>query len=238
MAKTINDFKSNIDNLSRPNRFEVNFFGPDGLKLEGVRCDTAVLPGRNIVTQDFSEYGSFRKYPYLVDYDGGQVQFSFYCDNSFIDRAIIEAWQQSVFDGDFNFNYYKDYIGEVTITQLDQQLEGAVKFTLFEAYPLMIQNQQLDAANADGIQKFNCSFAYRTWESEYIHKPKPFGGINVGSAALQAALDILRLGARNSNRAARVLGRLNNAVGKIERINKKTQRIFGSDILGTLGIGD
>ena len=100
------------------------------------------------------------------------------------------------------------------------------------------QDAVYDAANADGIQKFNCSFAYRTWESEYIHKPKPFGGINVGSAALQAALDILRLGARNSNRAARVLGRLNNAVGKIERINKKTERIFGSDILGTLGIGD
>lgn len=238
MVRTIDNFKSNIDNLARPNRFTVNFFGPEGLSLEGLRCDTAVLPGRNIVSQDFSEYGSYRKFPYLVDYDGGQVQFSFYCDNSFIDRAIIEAWQQSVFDADFNFNYYKDYIGEVEIIQLNNNNEDAVKFRLFEAYPLMIQNQQLDMATTDAIQKFQCSFAYRTWESEYVHSPKPFGGINVGSAALDAARTILRLASRNSNRASRLLGRIEGAVGKIDRLNKKTERIFGKDVLGTLGIGD
>lgn len=235
MARTINDFKGNVDNLARPNRFSVDFFGPEGLNLEGLRCDTAVLPGRNIVSQDFSEYGSYRKYPYLIDYDGGQVQFSFYCDNSFIDRAIIEAWQQSVFDADFNFNYYKDYIGEVHITQLSNNNEDAVKFTLFEAYPLMIQNQQLDWSSTDSIQKFSCSFAYRTWESEYVHSPKPFGGINVGTAALESARTILRLAARNSDRASRLLGRLEGAAGKIQRISRKGNRI--KDVLNSLGGG-
>lgn len=232
----IDELKSNLGQPARPNKFYVNFFGPEGLTLEGLRCDTAVLPGRNIVSQDFSEYGPFRKLPYLIDYDGGQVQFSFYCDQSFIDRAIIEAWQQTVFDGEFNFGYYNDYIGKVEIVQMDNAGGDAVKFTLEEAYPLMIQNQQLDMASTDTIQKFQCSFAYRYWESEYIYQPaEGLGGLNKGRAALDAARSLLRLGARNSKKAARMLGRLESTVGKVERISNKANRI--NDVLNSLGGG-
>ena len=39
----IDKFKANFDIGARANRFQADFFGPSGLSLEGLRCDTASL---------------------------------------------------------------------------------------------------------------------------------------------------------------------------------------------------
>ena len=70
----------------------------------------------------WGEYGQKRSMPHAVN-DGGETTFSFFCDQTFADRLIIEAWQSLVYTaGEGNqlqptFAYYNDYIGQVDITQ-------------------------------------------------------------------------------------------------------------------------
>ena len=92
----IDRFVSNFDTGARANRFQADFFGPMGLSLEGLRCDTASLPGRTIETTPWSEYGQKRQMPNAVN-DGGETAFTFNCDQAFADRLIIEAWQSLVY---------------------------------------------------------------------------------------------------------------------------------------------
>ena len=90
----IDQLRYQFDQGARPNRYEVNFYCPAlGLNLEGVRCITASLPGRQLETADWSEYGPTRKMPYQIGRDGQEVSFTFICDSSFADRFLIEAWQ-------------------------------------------------------------------------------------------------------------------------------------------------
>jgi len=96
----IDRLRYQFDQGARPNRFEVQFFCPKlGLNLEGVRCVNATLPGRQLETADWSEYGPTRKLPYQLGMDGQEVSFTFLCDSTFADRFIIEAWQNAIFQG-------------------------------------------------------------------------------------------------------------------------------------------
>ena len=66
----IDRFKAVMDVGARPNRYEVTISCPKlgGIAIEGLRCIEASLPGRQLQTQDFSEYGATRKYPYQVQH--------------------------------------------------------------------------------------------------------------------------------------------------------------------------
>ena len=86
----IDKLRYNFDQGARANRFTVDFYCPPlGIKLEGVRCSSASLPGRQLETADFSEYGPTRKIPFNTAHDGQEVSFQFICDSSFADRFII-----------------------------------------------------------------------------------------------------------------------------------------------------
>ncbi len=96
----IDTFRYNFDQGARGNRFSVDFYCPPlGFSLEGLRCVSASLPGRQLETADFSEYGPTRKLPYNLGMDGQEVTFTFVCDSSFADRYLIEAWQSAIFQG-------------------------------------------------------------------------------------------------------------------------------------------
>jgi len=66
-------------------------------RLMGLRVESCSLPGRSLGTTDWSEYGQTRAMPTGEVNDGGTVDFTFICDQSFADRLIIEAWQQVIF---------------------------------------------------------------------------------------------------------------------------------------------
>ena len=72
----IDKLRYNFDQGARPNRYTVDFYCPPlGIALEGLRCQTASLPGRQLETGDFSEYGPTRKLQEKADYE-----FSFDAD--------------------------------------------------------------------------------------------------------------------------------------------------------------
>ncbi len=60
-----------IGNPARQNRFSVDVFATQaGIRIRGIRCITATIPGRAITTTQFGEMGSGpkRAYPTGLDY--------------------------------------------------------------------------------------------------------------------------------------------------------------------------
>lgn len=207
----IDKLRHNFDQGARANRFQVNFFCDTlfGAKsFEGLRCINASLPGRQLETADWSEYGPTRKLPYNLTHDGGEVSFTFLCDSTFADRYVIEAWQAAVFRGNDSgtsinpqFSYYNDYIGEIEIAQITNSDKDSLVYKLYEAYPVSFAQQELNAESGD-IMRFECTFAFRTFTTKY-KKPDSVSGINKGRRFLDVLNDIrnLRSGGNSSSDA-------------------------------------
>ena len=248
----IDHLRYQFDQGARPNRYEVNFFCPAlGLDLEGVRCITASLPGRQLETADWSEYGPTRKMPYQIGMDGQEVSFTFICDSSFADRFLIEAWQGAIFSAGKAFNektitetdeegnvlssetkkvgegrgglhgnsinpqfaYYNEYVGRVEIKQITRSDKDSLVYTIYEAYPISFAPMELSAENSDQLMRFETTFAFRTWTSEYKN-PNPVSGINKGRRFfdLWASVTNLRKGGNSSNNT---LQRFNDRLARL-----------------------
>ena len=234
----IERFKSRFDSGARPNRYKIGINCPKlGIKFDGIRAISASLPGRSLEVQEFSEYGPTRKMPFNVNNGGGQISLSFLCDSTFLDRFLIEAWQSFIFapsgsdvpppyvssthDGtSVNplFAYYYDYVGEMTIAQLSLNGDSQLEYKMHEVYPLSFEAQELSYESTDQIMKFECAFAYRTFETTYT-KPSEGGGFLNGINKGRKALDIF-------GKAADLLGKGSDAKN-ISRYSDRLSRISG-----------
>ena len=165
---------AHLDNMTRQNRYEVEFFGPkdSNIRSRGIRCTSVALPGKQIVFAEFKEYGGgpMRKHPNTVDYGGGIVNMTFLCDHTFEDKQLIELWQSSIYDEAYGYQYPDSYYGEVVIRQLGMDGLPVYEVKLHDAWPQQITEQSLDSSAAD-IQTFACGFAFRTWSSSFENAP-------------------------------------------------------------------
>ena len=218
----IDKLKYNFDQGARPNRYYVQFECPAlGITDStvpggfGVRCINATLPGRQLEATDSSTYGPLIKHPFNVSNDGQEVQFTFACDSGFADRFVIEAWQSTIYapqgdDFDANeslgssahpmFNYYKSYVGTVTIYTLTQSGRPSLVYTLHEAFPINFAPQQLAYESSNQIMTFECTFAFRTFDTFYDNPPNSTL-LNRGSRFINALLGLknLRKGGNKAN---------------------------------------
>ena len=229
-SSNIDKIKYNFDTGARANRFHVNLHCPKlGLSLDGLRCDAVSLPGRKLTTESWSAYGAKEQFPYEVD-NGGEITLSFLCDTGFYDRFIIEVWQSMIFtnsEGTGNsftpyFEYKDEYVGEIEIHQFRQDDKTALKYKLYEAFPVSYEAMALSSDSAD-ILKFSCNFAYTTFDTEYVDKP-PMSALNKGRRMLDILLDTLKVGSRFSGKAGRAMNKLQ----KLDTAVSRGAAIFGN----------
>ena len=209
----INKIKANFDSGAMNNRFAVNMFGPGGIKLEGIRCETASLPGRSLTTKDFATTGTITKKVTQVN-NTNEVDFSFVCDSSFFDRYIIEAWQSSIFTAEDGnsikpiFNYPKDYYGTIEVEQFRRDDSMALRYKFHDAFPVSYEPMALSMSEG-ALLKFSCKFAFKTFDTEYGDAPQ-LSVLNKGRRYLDLARESLTVASRYNNKSKDFLGKLNN----------------------------
>jgi hypothetical protein len=175
---TLNDFVSSITSagLMTSNRFDVEFALPpallssnSGFNYKGdlkkvlMHCDSVVLPGMTISTQQARTYGELREMPYERLFDN--INLTFYVDTTMDSKALFDSWINSIQDPvTRQFNYYKEYITDITIFTLDKDNEDTYRVKLFECYPKSISPIQLDYSSKD-VMKLQVSMNYRYWIS-------------------------------------------------------------------------
>ena len=229
----IDTLRYNFDQGARPNRYDVHFYCPNlGINLEGIRCISATLPGRQLESSDWSAYGPTQKRPYQLSMDGQEVSFTFLCDTNFADRYIIDAWLGSIYSGggnddshDFNtagssinpmFSYHDEYTGKIEIRTMSNKANPSMTYEIHDAFPTSFNAMTLGYDQTDTIMQFECTFAFRTFSTTY-HNTPVVNGLNKGRRALDALLDITNLSVfgRDGNSASNTLQRFNDRLAKL-----------------------
>lgn len=168
----IQEFLSSFnDDLARPSRFDVKINVPilladivDSQTLS-LRCENAVLPGRTIATTDLKIYGPAEKIPYQTSYE--DVTLTFIVTGAMIEKTMFGAWLDYINPIDtWNFEFKNNYVADIQITQYDILDNEIHTVQLVEAFPIAMNQLDLDWSNDNAYHKLSVTFAYRYWYLE------------------------------------------------------------------------
>ena len=169
----IDRFRSKIDNLQRSNRYNVSMFGTggktSGLSIQGIKCETATLPGQGFFMSEDSEYGPKRAIPHKPQYD--VFDCTFMLTNDFEDRELLELWLNQVNGfsaGNFHSRFHDNYRGVVIVEALDMIGRPNYRCIMSDAFPVQMGVINLGYANSE-IAKFNVQMRYRHWTGEFTN---------------------------------------------------------------------
>ena len=229
---SIDKLKYNFDTGARGNYFMVNIFGPGGLSLEGWRCESVAIPSKELESTQWSAYGPLRNIPNNITMDGQRVPMTFLCDQHFVDRFILDAWQSFIYSGGGDgtkhkevgnslrptFRYQNEYLGRVEIISMRKDGKTAMKTTLHNAYPISFAQMQHNTGARDEIMKFECTFSFETFDTQYVDAPK-LSLLNKGRRVLDALLETGKVGGRFGKKLNSINSKLNKYEGRINRIS-------------------
>jgi len=170
---------SRSDGLARNNRFSVLISPPDFITIDNQKlqllnlfCDTAQLPGVNILTNQVRTYGEVREVPYEVSYE--PVTMTFYVDKSLMVKRFFDEWLLGTHIGETrNHRYYKEYAKTIDVFVEDLEDKSVHLVTLYEAYPKNISAISLDYSAKD-IMKVSVTFQYKYWKSTELDGQSTF----------------------------------------------------------------
>ena len=170
MAGAINDFRSSFKNdLAKPHRFDVNIPIPltlipyvQSAKNLTYRCEGAQLPGRTLATADQRIYGPTEKYPYQTTYE--DLELSFIVSSDMVEKFLFDSWIEKINPSSTNnFEYKYNYSTTITVNQYDSTDELVYSADFIEAYPIAINQLDLDWSQNDSYHKLTVVFAYTRW---------------------------------------------------------------------------
>jgi hypothetical protein len=157
-----------------------------------LRCESAELPGRQLVTQDVKIYGPVYKVPYQSLYQ--DIILTFLENDTLGIRTLFELWMDRIFDSSTNIlSYPNRYRVDMQVTQYDvvssaensTGLDEVATWNLFNAFPLSI-NQMPLSWTEDGFHRTTVTFAY-----EYYTISKPNSGANIPTGPVQVPQRVL-----------------------------------------------
>ena len=171
MAGTINEFKSSFrKDVARPHKFDVNVNIPlvlipyiAGARQLVYRCESTSLPGRTLATTEQKTYGPIEKFPYLNTYT--DIDMTFIVDDDMQQRLLFDGWLNYI-NPTYNYNmrYKENYATTLTINQYNVSNEKTYQVSLFDAYPISMNQLDLDWTG-DGYHKLTGTFAYTYWKN-------------------------------------------------------------------------
>lgn len=197
---TLNEFISTVagEGLMRTSRFAVMFSVP-GAIIEGqynrdlrkvlLYCDNINLPGITLETTAARTFGEHREMPHNKLFD--TINMGFYVDNSMSVKLLFDNWMGAIQDPVTRaFNYYRDYITDITIDVFDVANKSRYQVTLFQCYPKALNPIQMDYANKD-VMKMTVAMNYKYWTSSAT--TNTYGGApgNIGSQTFSNAQNSL-----------------------------------------------
>ena len=168
----IQDFKAHmIKGFARPNIFKVVIDKSNKGVQErfSLNCFQAQIPGNTIATTD-KDIG-LRSVTYQKIFS--DVVLGFYVGGELRELKFWQAWIDDIVDNRTNQHaYYKDYVGNVQITQGNRQQEPVATWTLHDAYPKQVDPISLDYSTNNAVMTMNVTLTYRNFKVKW----HPAGG--------------------------------------------------------------
>jgi hypothetical protein len=188
MAFSPQNFWSNTNRkngFAKTNRFMVTIPFPPVLRVDRevirsleLQCETAELPGKNLVTQDVKVYGPTYKMAINKQY-ANEITLSFLCTNDGKERGFFDNWIEYINPNLTNNMRYpagidghdQSYLSTITVTQYNdiRDYYGNDKIInrlqLRYAFPIGYSAQPLNWGD-DGFQRLSVQFAYNGFRDD------------------------------------------------------------------------
>lgn len=189
---TIDNLKSTIakrGGLAKTNRFQVIFTPPQGSLLGfkgligsvlsggGIKsaindprdisllCESAILPGRQISTVDYSAEKQAVKIPYT--FLNEDVTCSFLLTNDYYMKTLFDDWLEQVFDSNsYRAKFKSDFTSDIVIQQLNENNIPVYGIKLENAFPTTVAGIALDNNTENSVQKLTVTFSYDNYVPE------------------------------------------------------------------------
>lgn len=142
-------------NFLRGNRFRVR----TGLgQFVDERCCSVSWPNITYSTFNWKNAGPNIKVPYEPVFDG--VRLEFYCDHNGTVPSAIRRWNRSVLTDNLQFQYFSDYVRDVTISEYNTSNEMVHQKILVNAYPVTVEPVQLGFELNNQVEKIAILLEY------------------------------------------------------------------------------
>lgn len=202
--------------------------------------DSVNLPELALATETVKDYGLNREVVYDKMY--GSVTMTFYCDQHMSIKKFFDDWVGlSIVSNGGVFNYRDQYVSDLVIHTVNQQIEEAYSVTLRNAFPKILDDTNM-SASSKSLTKFRVQFTFDAWES-YQSAIEYVGEDNVNNDNLRRSIGLLKLITSGANKDAiksmvTNVGtrKLYDLIGKAGKNDGVAKRI--DDIIGNSGVGD
>ena len=163
---TLSDFITHVNTVGLPTASHYHLIMEDIVNVEKastiqMMCDSAVIPGINIMSQEIRTMGEASDMPHGITY--APANFSFLIDNEFSARKYFDEWMNLVYDRDARtLGYYNEYAKTITVVVSDKVGKTIYAVELYEAYPKSINDISLSYANHE-VMRVDVSIAFKYW---------------------------------------------------------------------------
>jgi hypothetical protein len=191
--QTVNNMAEGIDELrkydvGRTAYFKVEIFsnqmtGTESAKSLSYLCHSAELPGESTATVTQKIYGVTEKFSVMTGYN--DVTLAFYTRGSGDEyvRKFFQQWISFITGRDetinyrgkamsettYNVQYKEDYAGKVKITHFAITGDPLVEVTLYDAFPISINQIPLSWSAQNDAQSLNVTFAYTEYSYNFLN---------------------------------------------------------------------
>ena len=147
-------------------------------------CQTVSLPSRSISTTDYMADKQSNKFPNtLID---GDIDMTWILTNDYYMKTMFDGWLSSIIDMDtYTLGYKNDFATDVIIQQLNIDNIPVYGVKLEKAYPVAVNQIDLDNNSENEVAKLTVSWAYDKYVVE--------GPVSSTKSAIKNAASLLGL---------------------------------------------
>ena len=163
---SISKFSETISSMgvSRPHLFFVEITSPrtgNTNRMVSLLCESASLPGFNIMSSAQSFKGYQYEVPYGIAYP--DVSMNFLVDSNLLVKEFFDNWLMYIFDDNYNIKYDDSFRVDVIITQIDAETNTVYRVKLCDAFPKAVGDIHLSHSSNE-LSRIGVNFTYKRWE--------------------------------------------------------------------------
>ena len=174
----LTDFKSQLRDAARPNRFWVTIGNHAGDNTTGAGsmawsdqmpflAKTTSLPNRTIGNIELNWQGMKAKIAGDPTFD--DITFTFINDYDWNVKNFMETWLEQIAAMDGNTRTaHESYKVDVTLEQLGRDGETISKYILIGAYPISMDSIELSQESSDTVEEVTVSLTYDFFKREDV----------------------------------------------------------------------
>ena len=229
----LNAVMQQSDGLVQPTLFLAQVQSPSALgggaddRPQNFLCNSANLPGKNIIVQDHKRFGYGSPDRRVTGATFPEVTLTFFVSNDGEPLQYFNEWLENIFYTNvsggggaisattgvpvFTVRYRSEYTVQMDLMVYDVAHNQVMKYTLFECFPMQVGDVTMEWGANDSFATVAVVFTYRYYQMNAVGIPTPSSGGGIISSIRNGLGVVNRL--MTSAPARAVLDGLNIAEG-------------------------